>query len=147
MTSGTALPSFDQIRGIVMAQSNLPYDENSPSATLSVAEMRSQIVASEVHAVEHYNGDGSLHHVSYTLVDDLMANSDPIDAVGPQPMEVEGPMFGPPTHEEDMLEDIHVRRDRALASLRERLDVAYNEGPEDLVWNLQSQIDWWTSII
>ena len=104
MTSGTALPSFDQIRGIVMAQSNLPYDENSPSATLSVAEMRSQIVASEVHAVEHYNGDGSLHHVSYTLVDDLMANSDPIDAVGPQPMEVEGPMFGPPTHEEDMLE-------------------------------------------
>ena len=49
-----------------------------------------------MHATEHYNGDGSLHHVSYTLVSHLMANSEPVDEAGPLAMEVdqEGPMFG-----------------------------------------------------
>ena len=89
MTNGNTLPQFDQVRRIVMAHSNMAYDANSPSATLSVAKMCNQILASEVHAVEHYNGDGSLHHVSYTWVDELMANSDPIDAVGPEPMDAD----------------------------------------------------------
>ena len=139
MTDFNTLPPFDRVRRIVMAHSNMAYDENSPSATLSVAEMRDQILASEVHAVEHYNGDGSLHHVSYTLVDELMANSDPIDAVGPEPMDVDqqGPMFGPPTHDDAMIEDIHERRARALEELNDRLQDAYNHGTEELVWSLQ----------
>lgn len=78
MTNGITFPPFDQVRRSLTAHSNMAYDANSPSAALSVAEMRDQIIESEVHAVEHHNGDGSLHHVSYTLVDELMANSDPI---------------------------------------------------------------------
>ena len=149
MSNGNTLPPFDQVRRMVMAHSNMACDENSPSSTLSLAEMRDQTVASEVHAVERRNGDGSLSHVSYTLVDELMANSDAIDAVGPEPMDVDqqGPMFGPPTHEDAMIEDIHERRARVLEELNDRLQDAYNHGPEELVWSLQAQIDWWHSVI
>ena len=145
MTNGITLPPFDQVRRIVMAHSNMAYDANSPSAALSVAEMRDQIIESEVHAVEHYSGDGSLHHVSYTLVDELVANSDPIDAVGPEPMGVD--QQGPATHADAMIEDIHERRARALEELNDRSPDAYNHGPEELVWSLQAQIDWWHSVI
>lgn len=75
MTNGHELPPLERVREIVMAHSNLNYEENSPSASLSVAQMREEITKSEVHATEHYNPDGSLHHVSYTLVEELMANS------------------------------------------------------------------------
>ena len=149
MTNGNLRPSFEQIRGIVLGQSNISYDAESPSASLSVAQMREEIIQSEVHATEHYNADGSLHHVSYTLVNDLMANSEPVDGAGPLAMEVdqEGPMFGPQTYYDTMLDDIHERRARALEELNERLQVAYNHGPQELVWNLQAQIDWWLNVI
>ena len=97
MTNGNRGGSFEQVRRIVLAQSNISYDADSPSASLSVAQMREEIIQSEVHATEHYNADGSLHHVSYTLVNELMANSEPVDEPDPLAMEVdqEGPMFGP----------------------------------------------------
>ena len=149
MTNGNLRPSFEQVRGIVLGQSNISYDADSPSASLSVAQMREEIIQSEVHATEHYNGDGSLHHVSYTLVSDLMANSEPVDEAGPLAMEVdqEGPMFGPQTHYDAMLDDIHERRARALEELNGRLQIAYNHGPQELVWELQAQIDWWLNVI
>ena len=83
MTNGNLRPSFEQVRGIVLGQSNISYDADSPSASLSVAQMREEIIQPEVHATEHYNRDGSLHHVSYTLVNDLMANSEQVDEPGP----------------------------------------------------------------
>ena len=129
MTNGNLRPSFEQIRGIVLGLSNISYDADSPSASLSVAEMREEIIQSELHVTEHYNNDGSLDHVSYTLVNDLMANSVPVDEPVPVAMEVdqEGPMFGPQTYEDTMLDDIHERRARALEDLNERLQVAYNQ--------------------
>ena len=123
MTNGNLRPSFEQIRGIVLGQSNIRYDADSPSASLSVAEMREEIVQSELHVTEHCNNDGSLNHVSYTLVNELMANSVPVDGPDPVAMDVdhEGPMFGPQTYEDTMLDDIHDRRARALEDLNERL--------------------------
>ena len=56
-------------------------------------------------------------------------------------------MFGPPTHDDAMIEDIHERRARALEKLNDRLQDAYNHGTEELVWSLQAQIDWWHSLI
>ena len=149
MTNGNLRPSFDQVREILLGQSNISYDADSPSASLSVAQMREEIIQSEVHATEHYNGDGSLHHVSYTLVSDLMANSEPVDEAGPLAMEVdqEAPMFGPQTHYDAMLDDIHERRARALEELNGRLRIAYDHGPQELVWDLQAQIDWWLNVI
>lgn len=43
-----------------------------------------------------------------------MANSEPMDEAGPQPLEVDqqGPMFGQ-THTDAMIDDIHERRARA----------------------------------
>ena len=43
-----------------------------------------------------------------------------------------GPVFGPPTHEDAMIEDIHERRARVLEELNDRLQDAYNHGPEEL---------------
>lgn len=59
----------------------------------------------------------------------------------------QGPMFGPQTHADAMIEDIHERRARALEELNGRLHDAYNHGPEELVCSLQAQIDWWHSVI
>ena len=111
--------------------------------------MREEIVQSELHVTEHYNNDGSLNHVSYTLVNELMASSVPVDGHDPEAMEVdhEGPTFGPQTYADTMLEDIHDRRARALEDLNERLQVAYNHGPQELVWDLQAQIDFWLNVI
>ena len=108
MTNGNLRPSFEQVRGIVLGQSNISYDADSPSASLSVAQMREEIIQSEVHATEHYNRDGSLHHVDQ-----------------------EGPMFGPQTYYDTMLDDIHERRARALEDLNGRLQVVYNHGPQE----------------
>ena len=54
MTNGNLPPSFEQVRGIVLGQSNIAYDADSPSASLSMAEMREEIVQSELHVTEHY---------------------------------------------------------------------------------------------
>ena len=89
MTNGNLPPSFEQIREIVLRQSNIAYDADSPSASLSMAEMREEIVQSELHVTEHYNDDGSLDYVSYTLVNELMANSVPVDGPDPVAMDVD----------------------------------------------------------
>lgn len=50
MTNGTELPPAGRVREIVMAPSNLSFDENPPSASLSVAQMCEEIIQSELHA-------------------------------------------------------------------------------------------------
>ena len=82
-----------------------------------------------------------------------MANSEPMDEAEavheaeaePEPMDVDqqGPMFGPPTHSDAMINDIHERRARALEELREQLSEAYDHGSQELIWDLEAQIDWW----
>lgn len=42
MTNGNALPSFEQVRRIATAQSNISYDADCPSASLSVAQMQEE---------------------------------------------------------------------------------------------------------
>ena len=78
-----------------------------------------------------------------------MANAVPVDGPEPVAMDVdqEGPMFGPQTFEDMMMYDINDRRARALEDLNARLQVAYNHGPQELVWELQAQIDWWVNSI
>ena len=51
-------------------------------------------------------------------------------------MEVGGDpiVYGPLTHDESLLEDIHIQRDPVLGEIREQLDRGYDTGTQEEIW-------------
>ena len=71
-------------------------------------------------------------------------NAMEVDADGTEPMDVEeeGVPHGPLTEADDALEEIHTRRERALATIRDRL-----RGTQEEIWALEDQENWWLNVI
>ena len=127
-----------RLRGMLRDFARLSPRSGSPTAALSCEEVVGELlqIQSNVNSLESEAAALGAH------TDDAMQhkNDDAVmaDPDGAAPMDVdqEAVHYGPLTEVDDALVDIHVRRERGLAEIRDQLRTAYDVGAHEEIWAL-----------
>ena len=108
---------------------------------------RSKFPTSRMTSAETYNDLVELEHLGE---ENEHEDDAAVDAAGDDalPMEVDDafPVYGPLTHDESLLEDIHTQGTRMIAEINQHLDDACSHGRQEHIWYLEDQLEWWTNV-
>ena len=142
-----------QLRDIFREFARLSPCPNSPTfaAAMSLDDVISELLQMESNAVPRDGATAVEIDGAGGTTSSAADNAVPmeVDDNGNANMEVdvEPVIYGPRTHDESLLEDIHTQRDRMLREIREHLDGAYNTGSQEQIWYWQDQENWWLNAV
>ncbi len=146
--SRTTIPR-SQLRDIFREFARLSPRPNSPTSAMSLEDVRSELLQMESNAASRDNAAAVETDGAGGTTSSAADIAEPMEVDDNDNMEVDTKpvVYGPRTHDESLLEDIHTQRDRMLREIREHRAEAYNTGSQEQIWYWEDQENWWMAAI